>query len=131
MPSSFDTYLMPFDRYPRLVCCDRQKYVYFVRADVQHHQAVRLGRTDNVFTGMVLPDDEGFVLIKQSNHGNQKIERFDLASVGGKPTTHPKACGNLYKDINPNCDGYAVFEFSTGPSLMTLLPTGLLVRKHL
>src|SRR5882757_2528942 len=84
--SSLEAHLLPFRSYPRFIACDRSQNVYLIRADLSSpssDRALQLGRTDNVFCGSVLPSDDGFLLIRASEHSNQKIERFSLSSLSG------------------------------------------------
>ncbi len=59
-------FLAPFSSYPRFIACDRQQYVYVIRADLQTGRAHQIGRTDNAVAASVLPDDESFMLIRGS-----------------------------------------------------------------
>jgi serine/threonine protein kinase len=125
--------LMPFTTYPRFIACDRQQYVYLVRADVQSARAHILGRTDNAKAGFVLPDDENFMLVRGSQHDTQRAEKCFMSFMGS-PSLQPRSCGKLYENIDAEADGVAVVPFDQlegSPCLLTLRQSGRLVRKVL
>lgn len=131
--SSGSTILASFSTYPRFIACDRQQYVYIVRADVQKDRAHLLGRTDNAVAGFVLPDDKSFILLRGSQHERQRAERCAM-SFTNDPSLQSRSCGRLHENIDIRLDGVVVVPESQHdgqPCLLTLKPSGLLGRKLL
>ena len=125
--------LMPFSTYPRFIACDRQQYVYLVRADAQTARAHQLGKTDNAKAGFVLPGDEDFMLIRGSQHEPQRAEKCFMSFMGS-PSLQYKSCGKLSENIDPESDGAAVMPWNQlggSTCLLTLRSSGRLVRKIL
>jgi hypothetical protein len=119
--------------YPRFIACDRQQHVYIVRADAQTARAHQLGSTDNAVTGFVLPDDESFMLIRSSQHERQRAEKCFISFMGS-PSLQSQSCRKLYENIHIETDGAAVVpdgQLGGSHCLLTLKPSGLLVRKTL
>lgn len=128
-----EVFLASFSTYPRFIACDRQQYVYIVRADSQTARAHHLGQTDNAVAGVVLPDDESFMLVRGSQHERQRAEKCFMSFMGS-PSLQPKSSGKLYENIDIGSDGAAVVpndQLGGSPYLLTLKPSGLLVRKVL
>lgn len=130
---SLEVHLIPFHSYPRFVACDLHNQFYLVAADGHPKRVVHLGYSANVRLGMALPDDDGFLLIRASQHGRQKAERFALTSLSGMPSWKPYACGDVYKDIDKKCHGYAIRNHgeTQAPVLLSLTADGRLARKLL
>jgi len=131
---AMETHLIPFHRYPRFIACDFKYNIYLVSADGDSKRVVHLGYSADVRTGLALPDDDGFILIRASQHGKQKAERFALTSLSGIPSWKPYACGYLYADVDTRHHGYAIRNYNNTlgePAWLSLTPGGLLTRKLL
>ena len=129
-----ETHLIPFHSYPRFIACGLRNYIYLVRADGESDRVVHLGHSANVQAGLALPDDDGFILIRASQHGRQKAERFALTSLNGASSWKPYACGRLYRDLDKRAHGFGIRNLNVmpeTPALLSLTPDGRLVRKQL
>ena len=124
--------MAPFSTYPRFIACDRQQHIYTVRADLQNGRAHRVDQIDNIAVGVVLPDDQSFMLLRGSPHERQTAERCFLTFMT-EPSLQRRSCGKLYDKVDIETDGFAVVADDVGsaPSFVTLKPSGLLGRKLL
>jgi len=124
--------LLPFTQYPRFISCDRQQNVYLIRADARDQRAYRLGRTDTAIAGLILPDDESFLMIRGSEHERQRADKFALSFMG-VPSFRVSLCGKIYSKFNSEVEGCAarLYGDTAVTCFLTLLRGGWLVRKTL
>jgi hypothetical protein len=113
--------------------------LYLIRADNNQSRATRLGRTLRIFTLLMLPTDEAFVQIREHSSSTRlnrthKAERCTLTAMGEDVAKKSVACGDLYRELTKNTQGFGVRPYGEEPdqtSFIVLEPSGLLTRKVL
>jgi hypothetical protein len=113
--------------------------LYLIRADHNQSRVIRLGSTLRIFTLLMLPTDEAFVQIREHSsptrlNRTHKAERCTLTAMGDDMARKSVACGDLYRELGKNEQGFGVRPYGQEPdqtSFVVLEPSGLLTRKLL
>lgn len=103
-----------------------QYYVYLITARSTIAEVVQLGRTVGVCAGLALPNDEAFILVRASQSGRQKVDRFDLTVHRNKIVWQQRHSPvRLHSDIDKDHHGYAVRECHNQEDVLILLSLDL------
>lgn len=129
--------MIGFFQYPRFVVFDKLQNIYLVRADATQQRVSRLGKTNHLRHGLMLPANDSFLWVRGSEHQDLRAEICAL-SFTGEPAVRARPSGIVPRKYDPRREGAAVRGFDEleglegrATCLLLLLRSGWLVRKTL